>query len=753
MKYYLYYQNDVIKEINKDDVLSELYYKLAVIPTFEQFKKHNISVKKNYINQAKSQIANLRNLVPLFDINTKNIFLINPENLYSRVLQYDYRCPDENTVFILKNTIKALEKKKKTELNNLIYEKLNKNINFLNCFDLPTLRKTYYKLFYYNNVQTKNMTSCIRPSYFSFLKNGKPYYTFDELKILALNSNLILEPSNIIKICDYVTSNDISYKILLNNHIYIKENYARNYIQLYTLLGSYYLNSYLRNNNNYQDKFLEKQIFNIWSIINKAPAFDKQYYVYRFIDNDDYLNKLKIGDIYEENSFISTTRNPFYNPKTNVFGFILLKIKVPINIEGIGLCIETNSLFPNEEEILFNPGKLKLVGLDNDFIYHHPNERAQKSIKRKYEFEYVESLKVSPTTLIKYKRKEIEIPTIDFNSIIILGSNFEEKLLHLFEKIPFINDHRYFYSYIGKTKYKFQVFYLNVCNVYDKYFFLQKHKDVKDELYFLIQNEDSGTIKLLVEIRDIISVNYIFKYIGSTKCFDDSDLITFISLVGKVFKINEIIVHDNYISYESIAEKKLLSYNATIYDFDNPDTNIINLYTGYSKYYHEELIKYIISINSLYPKVPYICKYDFEGVTPAIKYNIIDSLAKVKTESVLKIKEITHIYTIFKKNQIDCEYVLNFYLFLHYNYFYLLNELNECIYLFIINIDEYSTTSIKSINPWSNNYFIINPEVYLFKKGIVTNISQEKKDMINVYIDRINRENEVRKSKFRNLEY
>ena len=36
----------------------------------------------------------------------------------------------------------------------------------------------------------------------------------------------------------------------------------------------------------------------MWNLVLNAPKFDKDYYVYRFINNDDFLEKLKIGDIF-----------------------------------------------------------------------------------------------------------------------------------------------------------------------------------------------------------------------------------------------------------------------------------------------------------------------------------------------------------------------------------------------------------------------------------------------------------------------
>ena len=60
--------------------------------------------------------------------------------------------------------------------------------------------------------------------------------------------------------------------------------------------------------------------------------------------------------------------------------------------------------------------------------------------------------------------------------------------------------------------YLFQAFYLDDNPIYEKYFFLQKKNDFKqrEQIYFVLQDKDTGEIQMLIELRDIISVNYIF---------------------------------------------------------------------------------------------------------------------------------------------------------------------------------------------------------------------------------------------------
>ena len=169
-------------------------------------------------------------------------------------------------------------------------------------------------------------------------------------------------------ICQQLTKYEIDTKTLLYNQLYILYNNAKSYIQFYSLFGSYYFNSYLRKSDSIKDPDLDQHIQNMLKIIENSPSLESDYEVYRFIESDDYLQDLKIGSIFNENSFISTTRNPFYT-KDNVFGFILIKIVLKKATQGIALLIESYSNYPSEQEILLPPSKLKLISVDNNFKY------------------------------------------------------------------------------------------------------------------------------------------------------------------------------------------------------------------------------------------------------------------------------------------------------------------------------------------------------------------------------------------------
>jgi hypothetical protein len=157
-----------------------------------------------YINKLKINISKIDNNMILYDIRSKNIYLITDENVYSRINIQDYRFPDEELLQLLIKTLYELNKKNKLKLSDdeIVYiEKLNKNINILSCFDLKILKKTYYKIFYISSNIGKELTTCLKPFYIPYINNKinisskidykiNPYYTTSELINNALNMGL-----------------------------------------------------------------------------------------------------------------------------------------------------------------------------------------------------------------------------------------------------------------------------------------------------------------------------------------------------------------------------------------------------------------------------------------------------------------------------------------------------------------------------------------------------------------------------------
>jgi hypothetical protein len=716
--YQIVYPNGKLKVVKDEQVLYELYYKLARIPTLQELGK---GLNKDYLIELKRQISMRTEYVPLFDIYSNNIYLIKKENIFKRIKDNNFRLPNKQTQAIIESEIQRLtnviKKISKTTTVPKYYtkylDKLKQQIMFLTSFDFPTLQDTFYRVYFDNNPYTEEITSCKKPSFFPFLRNS-PYYTKKELINLGKNMGVKVDDSDINKTCEVVSKNDIDAVTLNRHNIYIKDNdYFKAFVHYYTFIGSFYLNNYMRNTS-IHDAFLEKQIETIWYVIRKAPFFDKNYYVYRFVNNISFLNNLKVGDIYEDNGFISTTRNPFYDPKNNVFGYVLMKINIPANMEGVGLCLESFSFFRDEQEILLPPGKLLLKSIDSKYVYNHTNPVAAEKITKKYEFDYIEAFTTPPSTRIHtLPQKTPDIIEIDFKKLKVNGDTIDDKMEWFYDNVTSINKRAYFYSYVGQRKLLFQVYKREDLRVYDKYFFLQQF----EHIYFIVQDEETQELLMLAEIRERISINYLFKFIGVSNKFEETELLTFLSYLGKAFDVHTIMIHDDWESYQLIAEQNMNDNYSDVMDFDNPDTNFkILLYSANTSFYPKDLVGYMLSLSNYNYKdtvKKYRPKFNLKGVDAFLKKDDIGNLQELNFNKLSDAKLNTPINKVFLKFQAvyGLNNVLDFYIYLHFHYFYLIIELNRLMFAYF----EYN---LKDINPWNTNFYILSPDLYLYENGL-----------------------------------
>jgi len=349
--------------------------------------------KKKHILKDKAKkilISKYEELIPMYDIYSERIYPITKNNLHYRLIECHYRFLTEDIVLWINNKYKKYKDDKNKD-----------NINIILNYDIPTLIETSYRVLYENSKNLGlNVSICKRNSFNKFSKHLIPYYSKDELLKLGLNMGILNKNENInmndlkihYMICKKISKNDISSDEIIRHNKFIIENKLISLISNYSFMGSYFMNRYLRNQSNFLSDQMINTINKLGTMINNSPKLDKPYFLYRFIWDDDFLKDLKIGSVFTDKGFISTTRDPFYSPgiKSN-FGLILLKIKIPSNV-GTGLLIENFSLFPKEEEFLLPPNsKLKLISKDDKFKYYHTNDQFEKLIKTKYELEFVKS--------------------------------------------------------------------------------------------------------------------------------------------------------------------------------------------------------------------------------------------------------------------------------------------------------------------------------------------------------------------------
>ena len=88
-------------------------------------------------------------------------------------------------------------------------------------------------------------------------------------------------------ICKIVSKNDISFNQILLNVKHIIDNKCVNWINFYSLIGSYIFNEALRNKEDIS-KYMVDGIMKLDKCIKNSPSFDNDYYFYRFLWEDSF---------------------------------------------------------------------------------------------------------------------------------------------------------------------------------------------------------------------------------------------------------------------------------------------------------------------------------------------------------------------------------------------------------------------------------------------------------------------------------
>lgn len=119
--------------------------------------------------------------------------MIKNDNVFYRINKDFYRLPTKNllqTFILLKSELTQININKNVNKQNNYYEyiktleyqieKINKIINFLWCFHLKTLQKTFFKCYFMSSEYGKEMTNC-KKNFYLLNDNTNPYYTTSEL--------------------------------------------------------------------------------------------------------------------------------------------------------------------------------------------------------------------------------------------------------------------------------------------------------------------------------------------------------------------------------------------------------------------------------------------------------------------------------------------------------------------------------------------------------------------------------------------
>ena len=495
-------------------------------------------------------LSNYQEIIPMYDIYSQEIYFISKRNLHYRLVESHYRFINHE----IYNWLKYLYKKYKLK-DLILADKMKHNLLIIENYDINTLCDTSYKTLYKYSPNLGLMISiCKRQSFDPYIKHLKPYYSKLELIKLGQNMNMIkninieelLNKNYHYKLCKQVSSNDVSFDEIKNHSLYIIKSKIISYITFYSFYGSFLYNNYLRFDTNINE-FLYTGIKKISQIIQNSPILDNDYYMYRFIWDDNFISKLNIGDYYIDKGFISTTRDPFYSPGINGdFGLILIKINLPKNTKGIGLMIENFSLFSKEQEFILLPyTKLRLLSKDDNFKYFHIEKSFENLINKKYEFEFINS---DFSFINNYKIKNNIKYIDDIKNLELIGHDRKSLFKH------FISESSQIMIIINKKK------YLLISMFYDSTdqssYLNTYYNKIKDGLFISIF--DNGYPYLNMECGNELVVNYInkFYYYGDEKQEINNDLLEIILEIGRIFYYKEALIFNTYRNFTQFNNKK-----------------------------------------------------------------------------------------------------------------------------------------------------------------------------------------------------
>jgi hypothetical protein len=663
------------KKEDLDDIecIEALYYS-----THELIDKDDENIK--------NILSNIEGKIPLYDIYTSNLYLIYPENLYLRVTYNHYRFPTQKLLDSLKDEYK--DKKKTGDIiEDRKIEKYNLMIKFLNNFNLKILEATFYRVMYKSSPELgKNLLFCKRPSFNKYIHNSKPYYSRIEIINMARNMGIIVDLSNlndniIENLCEQVRKNDINQQILIEHQKYIIKSNMLGLIQYYTVQGSSNLNTYLRNPNfsKIKNDTYNDIIINLWNLCLSAPSFDNSYIIYRFILDDSFLSDLKIGDIFQDKGFMSTTRDPFYKSDLYSFGFILLKIRIPKNVKGIGLCLEGCSHFPNEQEIIFPPlTKFKLISRDSDIEYFHTDLNINTKIKTKYEFEWISNEKPK----INFNNKDDNLKLINFTG------KPESKSLVLTERIKRFNSMslslsgRFLININGKE-------FTIIAENYNSLGAYKNFYGIKTENGYSLYCIHNNYLLFFIEIGNVnnsdqLHVNFYVRYntLNKEKIITNTEFITLLSEIGYYFSVDKVVIYSEY--------KPCFIFNTNNDEFTGNYCEDFYLYLKENKkrFFDENIIEIELST--------------------AFSYYDLDQLKELKIENFF-IKTDNELYQIYEKS-----YKLEYKDASIADYFIWIIE-NKC-YLIDKFLEKLKTIYIK-INPFKRDMYILNCYTFLYNRG------------------------------------
>ena len=711
---YYYVLSSSIYKIESTESIDQLILLLynGTADFVSDVQRKELKLPPDYIDQLKKKISSSTHRVPLYDIRFNHIYLIHADNVYSRIFRENYRLIDKN---FYTDLIELTDPSESDIANRRI----------LSYYDLDKLTQTYFKIFYESFVLDSYITSCRRPSFNSQMEHIKPYYDLSELYYMALDWGVIkpaelkkLDPVTIRQICKKISIYDIPAETLLDHQMHISATKSIGLVKNYSLFGSYFINRYLReygcclenpkpHNHLVKNSVLENQIRLMINLIATAPAFMKFHTVYRFIESDHFIKHLKVGDVYIDPSFMSTTRNPYVYQENIYFGYILLKIRIPGNIIGVGLCIESYSNFPSEEEIVLPPtSAYELISITEEpDIQHHIADKKLSLNKTKKKYEFILKTnsfvgkKMSGSHQIKLNMLPISsepaIQTINLEQLLktdesIKLTSITDRLKHFTNS--YINQNSQFKSIINKLDITFILQSYNSTGVYSEFFYYQ----TPTGLLLYSFNPTYGNINIMLELGPEIHLNYYFRYsVTDTSAqldLNNPEWIKWLSLLAYVIGSRTVVIHSNYVASPRAAVL----------------ANRLQIHTRYT--HSDDVYIYLNQKKKLFTNFT-------DEITPNFDYAQLDYLRSVSVFDILEETDRNELYKLATESNLKS--VADFYVYIVDNFPNLLKTLEEKLNFF------YETHGT-GINPLKSISYNLDAWAYLLNHQLINYIPSEK---------------------------
>jgi len=717
MPNYLYdIKSKSIQNIKSHMVFEKLYLQEVRIPTLDDTKNTSIDFFKNYekaIKKIKKSISRLEYSVPLYDIVSENIYLIDRYQVKNKVVDESYRFPDRELLEEISDKQNILKKSNSSDpLQVRKLKKIQLMLEFINSFDLDILYDTYIRVYYkYSSDVGYETTTCIRPSYSKYMYHLKPYISRSEIISTAYNMGISLKRkpdtsysvSEINNMCSLVQSNEFTNNMLVTHKNHIVGLDSIGLVQYYTLHGSFFINQYLRGITEYKEanEYLEQVIEPMWKLVLSSPAFDKKYILYRFIRNDDYLKDVEVGSEYVEKGFMSTTRDPYYRSDSYGFGYILIKIIMPANVMGVALSVETISYFPEEQEIIFPPkSKFKLITRDNNVIYH--NKSFESKIKTKYEFEWVGNNPI----IFDRKSRAILAKQINFIELVSKPTiTLEEKIQEFVQNN--VSDMNQFNIKIGDLDLVVRVEWYDSTTAYKNFYAIQTNHGFsiytfyKKYILFFIEIAENQHVRQM-------HVNYHLKYsmCDKEKVVSDADMIKFIASISHYFNIQKVMLYATHTNCQkNMYQNVNLSVKQRNFETIKQTTTLPNMDEMLGGSYCVDIYQYIKNKTKKYSDNIGIELY------PKFSYYEIDGLHNISPQTVLSKDDRDDVYQIYEKYymiQKNVNSIADFYVWLVDNKCHLID-------IFVSKIDKIFPDG----SPFKNTMYLFDSHAYLYNRNII----------------------------------